>query len=322
MIMKLRRTKKIVIVIAGFLLAVGIYAGQAAEKVKFEAKFDKVESLDKDGKVIISNLSGTVVVKSWDQAQVKINALKVSEADSLEKAKENIEKVTIEVTKTGNILRIESKYPEHKIRRQDQISVRVDYQIWIPDKASAKIKCVSGNVNAENIGGLLEGDVTSGNLVIVKAAGDVDGKCISGTIELREVAGAVNLKGVSGNITAERIKGSFEAETTSGNIKVRDISEAKSVRIKILSGNVNYDGQILKDGKYEMEVMSGGIELRIPAASAFDLEAETFSGHIESDFPLTMSGKISKNDLRGVVNGGGASVHLKTFSGSIRLFKK
>jgi DUF4097 and DUF4098 domain-containing protein YvlB len=145
---------------------------------------------------------------------------------------------------------------------------------------------------------------------------------MSGTIELREVAGAVNLKGVSGNIIAEKIKGSFEAETTSGNIKVRDISEAKSVRLKILSGNISYDGQILKDGKYEMEAMSGGIELRIPAASAFDLEAETFSGHIESDFAVTMSGRISKNDLRGAVNGGGASVHLKTFSGSVRLFKK
>ena len=320
--MKFKRSAKIAIIIAGLLLVVGIYAGQAAEKAKFEAKFDKVESLDKDGKVIITNFSGNVDVKSWDQAQVKINALKVSEAKTLEKAKENIEKVTIEVTKTGNVLRIESKYPERRMRREDDFSVRVDYQIWIPDKASAKIKCLSGNVGVENIGGMIEGDVTSGNLTVVKAAGDVDGKCMSGTIELRDVAGAVNLKGVSGNIIAEKIKGSFEAETTSGNINVRDISEAKSVRIKILSGNINYDGQILKDGKYEMEVMSGGIELRIPAASAFDLEAETFSGHIESDFAVTMSGRISKNDLRGAVNGGGASVHLKTFSGSVRLFKR
>lgn len=320
--MKLKRSAKIAIIIAGWLLVVGIYAGQAAEKAKFEAKFDKVESLDKDGKVIITNFSGNVDVKSWDQAQVKVNALKVSEAKTLEKAKENIEKVTIELTKTGNVLRIESKYPEHRVRREDQLSVRVDYQIWIPDKASVKIKCLSGSVSVENIGGMLEGDVTSGNLMISKAAGDVDGKCMSGTIELRDVAGTVNLKGVSGNIIAEKIKGSFEAETTSGNIKVRDVSEAKSVRIKILSGNINYDGQILKDGKYEMEVMSGGIELRIPAASAFDLEAETFSGHIESDFAVTVSGRISKNDLRGAVNGGGASVHLKTFSGSVRLFKR
>lgn len=322
MIVKFKRSAKIAIVIAGLLFVWGVYAGRAAEKAKFEAKFDKVESLNKDGKVIVTNVSGTVDVKSWDQAQVKINALKVSEAKTLEKAKENIDKVTIEVVKTGNILRIESKYPERRMRREDDFSVRVDYQIWIPDKAAAKIKCVSGSVNVENVGGPFEGDVTSGNLVVVKAANDVDGKCISGTVELRDVTGAVNLKCVSGNIIAEKIKGSFEAETTSGNVKVKDISNAKSVRIKVLSGNIGYDGDIVKDGKYEMEVMSGGIELRVPAASAFDLEAETFSGHIESDFAVTMSGRISKNDLRGAVNGGGASVHLKTFSGSVRLFKR
>ncbi len=320
--MGFKKSAKIAVISAGLLLACGFYAGQAAEKVKFEAKFDKVESLDKDGKVIVTNLSGEVDVKSWDQAQVKINALKISRSGTLEKAKENIEKVTIDVTKTGNVLRIESKYPERGIRRGNDFSVSVNYEIWIPDKASAMIRCTSGNVSIENIGGPIEADVTSGNLVVVKAAHDVDGKCISGKIELLDVAGAVTLKGVSGNITAERIKGSFEAETTSGNIKVRDISEAKSVRIKILSGHIGYDGQILKDGRYDMEVMSGGIELRIPAASAFDLDAETFSGHIETDFAVTMSGKISKNDLRGSVNGGGASVHLKTFSGTVRLFKK
>jgi hypothetical protein len=70
--MKLKRSAKIAIIIAGWLLVVGIYAGQAAEKAKFEAKFDKVESLDKDGKVIITNFSGNVDVKSWDQAQVKV----------------------------------------------------------------------------------------------------------------------------------------------------------------------------------------------------------------------------------------------------------
>jgi len=217
---------------------------------------------------------------------------------------------------------IETKYPEQRFRRGDDFSVRVDYEIWIPDKAGAKIRCVSGNVSVENIGGPLEGDVTSGNLVVVKAGKGVDFKTISGTTELHDIVGDVNLKVVSGNLTVEKIMGSFEAESTSGNIKVREISGTKSFRAKVLSGNITYEGQIIKDGKYDMEAMSGGIELRIPADSAFDLEAEAFSGHIETDFAVTMSGRISKNDLRGVVNGGGASVHLKTFSGSVRIFKR
>lgn len=320
--MKEKKLSRIAILAVGLLLVLSVSAGAMAAKEKFEAKFDKVESLDRDGKVTVSNISGKIDVKTWAEARVKISALKVSEAATLDKAKENIEKVTIEVTKTGNVLRIESKYPEHKLRGGDGLSVRVDYEIWIPDKASAKIKCLSGNVSVENVGGTLEGDVTSGNIVVSNAAKDVDCRTMSGTIELRDVTGDVNLKVVSGNIIAERIKGSFEAETTSGNVKARDILDAKSVRAKVLSGNISYDGQILKDGKYGMEAYSGSIELRIPAASAFDLEASTFSGRIDSDFPVTMSGSMAKNDLRGVVNGGGASLRLRTFSGTIHIYKK
>jgi len=320
--MKARKFNRLAIFVIGLLFVLSFSAGATAAKEKFESKFDKVESLDKDGKVTVSNVSGKINVKSWSEAQVKISALKVSEAATLEKAKENAEKVTIEVTKTGNVLRIESKYPDHKLQSKDGLSVRVDYEIWIPDKASAKIVCVSGNVNVENIGGVLEGDVTSGSLVVSKASGDVDCRTISGSIELRDVTGDVSLKVVSGNIIAERIKGSFEAETTSGDVKARDISNAKSVRAKVLSGEISYDGQILKDGKYSLEAYSGSVELRIPSTSAFDLEASTFSGRIDSDFPVTVSGSIGKNDLRGVVNGGGAFLRLRTFSGTIHIYKK
>jgi hypothetical protein len=59
----------------------------------------------------------------------------------------------------------------------------------------------------------------------------------------------------------------------------------------------------------------------LPADSAFDFEAGTFSGSIESDFEIKMSGKISEKEMRGVVNGGGASVKLSSFSGDIKLKK-
>ncbi|MEW5900547.1 MAG: hypothetical protein AB1715_03690 [Acidobacteriota bacterium] len=55
--------------------------------------------------------------------------------------------------------------------------------------------------------------------------------------------------------------------------------------------------------------------------SAFDLEAETFSGGIETDFEIKLIGRISPKEMSGVVNGGGAAVKLSSFSGDIRLKK-
>jgi len=59
----------------------------------------------------------------------------------------------------------------------------------------------------------------------------------------------------------------------------------------------------------------------LPSDSSFEFEAKTFSGKIESDFDITVSGKINKREIQGKVGGGGAEVKLSTFSGSIYLKK-
>jgi DUF4097 and DUF4098 domain-containing protein YvlB len=302
----------------GLLALIALVAcNRAAEK--YEEKFAKTEALAKDGRVFVSNMSGSIDVRSWDQAQVKIEADKISSASSAEKAKANADLVTIEVTKDGNNLRIETKYPSG---HNSGLSVSINYRIWVPDKAAVKLRNVSGAVRAEAVGGAFEADVTSGNLTVAKMAGPVDCRTVSGKVSVEDVGNDADLKTVSGGITASRIKGSVDAETTSGRIELRDISGAKTVRAKVLSGNITYDGQLASGTRITLEALSGNLDLTLPATSAFELNAETFSGHVDSEFAITMSGKLSPKELRGVVGNGGATLRLKTFSGSIRLKKK
>ena len=82
---------------AGLALIVGValVAIPAAAREKYEEKFEKTETLAKDGKVYLSNISGDNVIKTWKENQVKILALKVSQASTAAKAKENAgEKLT------------------------------------------------------------------------------------------------------------------------------------------------------------------------------------------------------------------------------------
>jgi hypothetical protein len=308
-------------VVIGVLLALAVYPLGLSAKEKYEQKFEKTENLARDGKVVISNISGSIEIRSWAEAKVKIEANKVSQAKTMDKAKEDADKVQIVVEKTGDILRIETKYPDQR-GRNESLSVSVYYQVWVPEKASLKAKSVSGGLLVEGLGGAVESNVTSGNVTLSKIMGDVDATVTSGTVTVSDVTGAVNLRTISGGITAERIKGSVEAETTSGAIRMRDIVGAKSIRAKVLSGNVSYEGDLAKDGKYSLEALSGRLEMIVPANSGFELEAETFSGGIQSDFNVTVSGRLSAKELHGVVNNGGASVRLKSFSGSISLKKK
>ncbi len=295
----------------------------AGEKEEFKEKFERTEALAKDGKVYLSNVSGDIDVKTWPQEQVKIDATKVTEASSAEKAKEDAAQVTIEVNKVGNVLRIETKYPErlgglfHKSLR-----VSVNYVLWIPDKASAEIKDVSGDIIVEGVGGALIAKSVSGDVDVRKAAMGADCDAVSGELKLADIVGDVNLKTVSGTIAATRIKGSIEAETVSGDIDLSEVSDAMVVKAKVLSGNLTFQGRINPQGRYSLNSHSGDVVMTIPADSAFEFEASSFSGNIQSDFPIEVSGKLSRKEIHGVVNKGGASIKLTTFSGDVELKKR
>ncbi len=298
-------------------------AGTAAAAAKFQEKFEKTVPLPKDGKVDIGNISGEIVVGSWAQNDVRIEAVKYSEASSEAKAKENAAKVAIEVTTEGNVVRIVTKYPKSGgMFGGESVDVSVEYKLTIPQTAGLKAKNISGTIAAEGVGGPVDLDAVSGDIMLRGAAQGAECNSVSGDVTVIDVTGSVFLKSVSGDVKATQVKGSIEAESVSGGLELTEVSEASIVRAKALSGDIIYRGSVNKAGIYTLKAHSGAVEMYLPAASAFGFEASTFSGDIRSDFEIaTEDLRESGKELRGVVNGGGATVKLSSFSGDIRLKK-
>lgn len=303
-------------------VALAFAIGTLWAREKYEEKFEKTESLARDGKVYLSNISGDIEITSWSQNQVRIEAVKVSQASSADKAKSNAAEVTIEVAREGDTLRIETKYPERKgFFGRESMNVSINYKLQVPDRASVEVRSISGDVTIASLGGPAKIRTTSGDVKINKATG-VDVNLTSGDLTVENIAGDAYLKTVSGDIEVTTVKGSLEAASVSGDIDFRDVSEARTATGKTVSGNITYIGTILAGGNYEFESMSGDIEMTIPAGSGFDFEANTFSGVIDTDFSIEVSGKLSRKEIHGTVNKGGARIRLKSFSGNIDLKKK
>jgi DUF4097 and DUF4098 domain-containing protein YvlB len=315
--------KRILAMLMGAAFVLAFIAAPALAEEKYEQKFEKTEALAKDGRLYLSNISGDIEVMTWKEAQVKIEALKTSKAKTLDKAKENAELVTIEVTKGEGLVRVETKYPKKDggFWGGDNISVSVDYKIWVPDQAAVEIKSVSGDVHVSPLGGSAKIGCVSGDVELLGAAG-VDVDLVSGDLTLENIAGDAHVKAVSGDIGATRIKGSVEVEAVSGDIDLLDVSGAQAVSVKSVSGDITYVGRIEAGGRYDIEAHSGDVRMTIPADSAFDLKCNTFNGDIDSDFDITVVGKISPREIRGTVGKGGATITLKTFSGNVDLKKK
>ncbi|OQX53543.1 MAG: hypothetical protein B5M54_06735 [Candidatus Aminicenantes bacterium 4484_214] len=288
-------------------------------KEKYEEKFEKTISLDRSGKVELSNISGNAEVKVWTKKEVRVEAVKIARASTQKEAKENAARVNIEVKKEGNTVSIITRYPKSPFRN---LNVSVNYRLSIPDKASLRVKSVSGDVTCTEIGGFLNLNTVSGDITVEKAVDGVDLNAVSGDIKVDQVAGDTEVKTVSGEIEIGQLEGSVEATSVSGDIRLGDVSQAYRVKVSTLSGDVEYSGDLNPKGIYSLKTHSGNLAMWLPSGSRFDLEASTFSGNIQSDFEITMSGEISPKKIKGQVNGGGAELALKTFSGDIKLKKK
>lgn len=304
------------VLMLGLLMILPLLAGE-----KYEEKFERTEKLARDGTVIISNVSGDIKFLVWKEEKVKIEAVKFATGATEAKAKENADEVTIEVKAELGLVRIETRYPESRKWFGHDSNVRVDYTIWIPDLASIDSKSVSGDVQVEKSGGPVRVSTVSGNVTVVGGKKTITAKAVSGDIRVTGAEADCELNSVSGDIQASQVRGSVEAEVVSGSIRLHDITLARKVSAKSISGTVEYRGQIGPDGSYRFSSHSGEVKLILPEEASFDLEASSFSGTVTTDFPVMVMGKLGGKTIQGRVGKGGAEVSAKAFSGKVEIRK-
>ncbi len=316
---------------------IGDLAADKDDREKYEEKFEKTVSLPVTGEVSVSNISGDIEVTTWDKAEVKISALKVSRADTVERAKENADLVEIKVEKVGNRVVISTEYPKNMGWRGRSINVSVYYNLTIPNRASLRANSVSGDIDTQRIGGdarlkTISGDVisrviggeaeldsVSGDITVTEAAKSLNCGTVSGDVEVTSAKAGARMKSVSGDVTLTGCRGDADAESVSGDIELQDITGARRVRAKSVSGDIDYIGTIESGGRYTLDSHSGDITFSVPENSSFELEVRTFSGEIDTEFPIRIIGKQEKRTLSGTVGEGGAWVELESFSGNIRI---
>jgi DUF4097 and DUF4098 domain-containing protein YvlB len=74
-------------------------------------------------------------------------------------------------------------------------------------------------------------------------------------------------------------------------------------------------------GEAEFKTVNGSITVTLPSSTSADVRAETVNGEIETDFALTVSGRVSRRRLSATIGGGGRSLEMETVNGSIHLRK-
>lgn len=122
---------------------------------------------------------------------------------------------------------------------------------------------------------------------------------------------------VNGGIEAEGLDADLEAHTVNGAVKVSTRGHA---RAETVNGSIAAAlGRADWTGPLDFKTVNGGITVELPGGAGAEVRAQTVNGVIETDFPLTATGKLTRRRLSGTIGSGGRELRLETVNGSIHL---
>ena len=178
----------------------------------------------------------------------------------------------------------------------------------------------SAPVTATGVKGELSVDVGSGAVRVSQVDGDLDVDTGSGSVEVSRYQGsALSIDTGSGDVTGTDLTGDeVTIETGSGEIRLTGVT-APTVSLETGSGGIT--AELRRDiTSLQAETGDGDVAIRAPASLGAEIEIETSSGDIETDFPMQIT-RHGRDHMVGTIGDGKGTIAIETGSGGIRLLK-
>jgi DUF4097 and DUF4098 domain-containing protein YvlB len=269
-----------------------------------QSRVDTTFAFSRTGVVDLTQISGDVVVTAWDRGEARIRAY--------------AERGRVRSSLSSSRLTLEIESVRGRVGDSK-------FELSVPVGVRVIARSTSGDVSVKGTKGAVEARSTSGDVTVAEATDRIVLESVSGDVRGSQLTGEVRGESVSGTIEIRDANGDVRAETTSGDVSLLGVT-SRSVFATTVSGEVEYDGTIDANGRYEFHSHSGDIRLEIPEAAGARFTVETFSGSLDSEFSLTLlPGQRSTGRPRRfefTLGSGSARVTAESFSGDIVLARR
>jgi DUF4097 and DUF4098 domain-containing protein YvlB len=279
-----------------------IAAGLAATLLVPDARaqtLDTTVSVRPGARFELQNISGTVQVRASRRSDIRIHA--------------EYDRARIEIDASPMHVQVRT------IPRRGMGDA--DYTIDVPVGTGLTVNAVSSDIDVRDVCGEAELQSVSGDVTLACAQGNVSVMSVSGDVNVRDVRGRLEVTSTSGDVTVLTARGDVvAAHSVSGDISLERV-ESQDVGAETVSGEVGFSGPIREGGRYRFQSHSGDLTIRPDGALNATISVSTFSGDLDSDFPVTLTpGRgIRPRDFEFTVGSGKARLSLSSFSGTIYL---
>jgi len=302
-----------------------------------EGRFQRALKVTGPVDLDVSTGSGSIAVRAGSSSSVEISGVIRASDDWRNNAQEKVRYLEANppIEQSGNTIRI-GRISDPAYRN----NISISYEIFVPAETRVRSNTGSGGQKIEGVRGPVDAHTGSGSVAMLDIGSDVVAQTGSGSIGLEHIAGRVDAHTGSGSIRAIDVSGPVKAETGSGGITlslaaaerggagldVEASTGSGSIEVSGVNGSLHAStgsGGITANGipagDWKLVTSSGSITLRLDADASFDLYAHTSSGSVSTTHPITMTGTITKHELRGRVRNGGHLIEASTSSGRITI---
>ena len=269
---------------------------------------EKTVDVTKGTRLVLSNQAGEVVVRSWDQDRVRIQASHGS-------------RETISAETTDNTLRIRTT----RASGSRGPGGLVDYQITVPRWMPVNLTGTYLDATIEGTQAEVTVETVHGNARVTGGNGAVSLRSVEGVITVDKASGRVQATTVNEGIRITNSSGEISAETTNGDVFI-DNAQTSNLEVFTVNGEVTFNGTIRDSGVYKLGTHNGDIRVGLGGASNATVFVRTFQGDFAADFPVQLpegqNARSGSKRFNFTMGSGSARVELQSFGGDIVLARK
>lgn len=259
-----------------------------------EERLEETFPVSEAPQLSVSNIRGTVTVKSDERNDIHVTAVKHLEAGS------DPERTTVEIFQEGNRVVARTRHQKKCPSRKGQVCP-VDYTVRVPSHCDVDVRQVSGTVHVNGV------------------AGRVGVNAVQGTVQLHEINGNTQVNAVAATVQGDNWCGRAKVSTVSGSVRIAG-AQLSRIKASTVSADLALETTVAENSRYDFNSVSGDVTFYLPSERGVESRGSTISGHLLCDLPHEFS-RQSRSGWRATINGGGPPIRFNSVSGDLEVLK-
>ena len=131
-------------------------------------------------------------------------------------------------------------------------------------------------------------------------------------VGVSSVNGAVSVEGATAEVEASTVNGEVEATSSGGPVNASTVNGSVTARM----------GRFDSDEDLNFSTVNGSVIAEFTGELDADVELSTVNGRFQTDYPVTINGRLDPRHLRARLGRGGRRVRLSTVNGNVELRRR